>query len=51
MVNNTVNDTSYTFINSFNDDISDSSRQVETNKETIKDTQTRKEPIADTHIV
>ena len=37
-VNNTLDDTAYTFLNSFNDDISDSSKQVETSKEPIKDT-------------
>ena len=50
-VNNTVNNTAYTFFNSFNDDLSDSSKQVETSKEPIKDTQTSKEPITDNHIV
>ena len=45
MVNDTLNDTAYTFLNSFNDDLSDSSKQVETSKEKIKDTQTSKEPI------
>ena len=50
-VNNTVNDTSHTFLNSWNDDISDSSKQVETSKEPIKDTQASKDPITDTHIV
>ena len=48
----TVNDTAYTFLNSFNDDISGSIEQVETSKEPIKDTQTIKEPITyDTHLV
>ena len=37
----TVNDSAYTFLNSFNDEISDSSEQVEASKE----------PITDTHIV
>ena len=41
-VNNTLDDTAYTFLNSFNDDISDSSKQVKTSKEPIKDTQTSK---------
>ena len=50
-VNDTVNDMSYTFLNSWNDDISDSSKQVETSKEPIKDTHISKEPITDTHIV
>ena len=47
-----LNDTGFTFLNSFQDDTSDSSKQVETSMETIKDTQTIKEPITDdTHIV
>ena len=46
-----VNDTAYTFLNSWNDDISDSSKHVETSKKPIKDNQTSKEPITDTHIV
>ena len=50
-VNNTVNDTAYTSLNSWNDDISDLSKQVETSKELIKDTQTSKESIKDTHLV
>ena len=51
-VNNTLDDTVFTFLNSFQDDTSDSSKQVETSKYTIKDTQTIKEPITDdTHIV
>ena len=51
-VNNTLDDTGFTFLNSFQDDTSDSRKQVETNKEPIKDTQTNKEPITDdTHIV
>ena len=50
-VNNTVNDTAYTFLNSWNDDISDSIKQVETSKEPIKITQRSKEPITDTHIL
>ena len=50
-VNDTLNNTAYTFLNSFNDDISDSSKHVETSKKPIKDTKTSKEPITDTHIV
>ena len=51
-VNNALDDTGYTFLNSYQDDTSDSSKQVETSKEPIKDTQTIKEPIKDdTHIV
>ena len=50
-VNDTLNDTAYIYFNSFNDDISDSSKQVDTSKEPIKDTQTSKESITDTHIV
>ena len=34
----TVNDTAYKFLNSWNDDESDSSKQVETSKKTIKGT-------------
>ena len=41
-VNDTLDDTAYTFLNLFNDDISDSSKQVETIKEPIKDNQTSK---------
>ena len=37
-VNDTFNDTVYTFLNSWNDDKSDSSKQVETSKYPIKDT-------------
>ena len=37
MVNDTLNDTAYTLLNSFNDDTSDLSKQVETSKEPIKD--------------
>ena len=48
----TVNDSAYTFLNSFHyDATSDSSKQVGTSKEPIKYTQTSKEPITDTHIV
>ena len=50
-VNNTLDDTAFTFLNSLQDDTSDSSKQVDTSKEPIKDTQTSKEPITDTHIV
>ena len=50
-VNNTLDNTAFTFLNSFQDDTSDSSKQVETSKEPIKYTQTSKEPITDTHIV
>ena len=51
-VNNTLDDTGFTFLNSFQDDTSDLSKQVETIMEPIKDTQTIKEPITDdTHIV
>ena len=51
MVNDTLKYTVYIFLNSFNDDISDSSKQVETSKEPIKDTHTSKDPITDTHII
>ena len=40
--NNTLDETAFTFLNSFQDDTSDSSKQVETRKEPIKDTQTSK---------
>ena len=42
-VNNTLDKTAFTFKNSFNDDISDSSKHVETSKDPIKDTQTSKD--------
>ena len=35
-VNDTVNDTAYTFLNLWNDDISDSSKQIEMSKEPIE---------------
>ena len=51
-VNYTLDDTGFTFLNSFQDDTSDSSKQVETGMKPIKYTQTIKEPITDdTHIV
>ena len=50
-VNDTVKDAAYTSLKSWIDIISDSSKQVETSKETIKDTNTIKETITDTHIV
>ena len=51
-VNNTLDDTLFTFLNSYQDDTSDSSKQVETIKEPIKYTHTIKEPITyDTHLV
>ena len=50
-VNNRLDDTAFIFLNSFQDNTSDSSKQVQTSKDTIKDTQTSKEPITDTHIV
>ena len=50
-VNNTLDDTGFKFLNSHQDDTSDSSKQVETSKEPIKYTQTIKESITDdTHI-
>ena len=40
------------FLHSYQDDTGDSSKQIETSKEPIKDTQKSKEPITDdTHIV
>ena len=51
-VNNALDDTGYTFLDSYQTDTSDSSKQVETSKYPIKDTQTIKDPIIDdTHIV
>ena len=61
-VNNALDDTGYTFLDSYQTDTSDQSKQVETSKEPIKVTQTIKEPIKytqtikdpikdDTHIV
>ena len=51
-VNNSLDDTGFKFLNSYQDDTSDSSKQVETSKEPIKDTQMIKEKIInDTHIV
>ena len=50
-VNNTLDDTVFTFLNLYQDDTSDLSKQVESSMEPIKDTQTSKEPITDdTHI-
>ena len=50
-VNNALDETGYMFLDSYQTDTSDSSKQVETSKEPIKDTQTIKEPIKDdTHI-
>ena len=46
-VNNTLDDTVFTFLDSYQDDTSDLSKQVETSKEPIKDTQKIKEPITD----
>ena len=51
-INNALYDTVYTFLDSYQTDTSDSSKQFETSKDPIKDTQTIKEPIIDdTHIV
>ena len=50
-VNNALDDTGYTFLDSYQTDTSDSSKQVETSKETIKYTQTIKEPIKDTQTI
>ena len=41
-INNTLDDTGFTFFNSFQDDTSDSSKHIETSKDRIKDTQTIK---------
>ena len=48
IVNNALDDTGYTFLDSYYTDTSDSSKHVETSKNPIKDTQTIKEPIKDT---
>ena len=50
-VNDKVNDTAHTFLNEWNDEISDLTEQVETSKEPIKETQTSAEPITDTNMV
>ena len=50
-VNNTLDDTAFTFLNSFHDDTSDLTKQVVTSNEPMKDTQTSKERITDTQIV
>ena len=46
-VNNTLDNTGFTFLNSFQDNKSDSSKQVETSMDPIKDTQTITYPIID----
>ena len=46
----TVNDTAYTFLNSYDDEISDSSKQVETSKEPIKDTHVHDTSVGTTHV-
>ena len=50
MVNNTVNDSAYTFFNSWNDDESDLSKQVETSKEPIKDTHVHDTSVGTTNV-
>ena len=51
-VNNALDDTGYTFLDSYQTNTSDSIKQVETSKDPIKDFQTIKEPIKDdNHIV
>ena len=50
-VSNALDDTGYTFLDSYQTDTSDSSKQVEMSKEPIKDTQTSKEPIKDTQTI
>ena len=50
-VNNALDDTGYTFLDSYQNDTSDSSKQVDTSKYTIKDTQKIKEPIKDTQTI
>ena len=50
-VNNALDDKGYTFLDSYQADTSDSSKQVETSKGPIKDTQTIKWPIKDTQTI
>ena len=50
-VNNTLDDTGYTYLNLYQTDTSDSSKHVETSKEPIKYTQTIKESIKGPYIV
>ena len=50
-VNNALDDTRYTFLDSYQTGTSNSSKQVEKNKEPIKDTQAIKEPIKDTQTI
>ena len=45
-----VNDTSYIFLNSWNDDESDSSKQVDTSKEPIKDTHVHDTSVGTTNV-
>ena len=46
----TVNDSAYTFLNSWNDDESDSSKQVETSKEPIKYTHVNDTSVGTTNV-
>ena len=49
-VNDTVNDTAYKFLNSWNENTSDSSKQVETSKEPIKDTHVHDTSVGTTNV-
>ena len=49
-VNDTVNDTAYTFLNYCNDDTSDSSKQVKTSKYPIKDTHLHDTSVGTTYV-
>ena len=46
----TVNDTAYTFLNSYDDEISDSDKMVEASKEPIKDTHVHKTSVGTNNV-
>ena len=46
----TVKDTAYKFLNSYDDEINDSSKQIETSKDTIKDTHVRDTSVGTTSV-
>ena len=46
----TVNDTAYTFLNSYDDEISDSDKMVEASKEPIKDTHVHNTSVGTTSV-
>ena len=50
-VNNPLDDTGYTYLDSYHTYSSDSDKKPEARKEPIKDTQTIKEPIKGPHLV